>query len=380
MQIIKTLTFFVLILSNINVAVAQNYQVVGQAPITKDYDNARAQALDKAVMDTVRFSGGSLAAFNTIRQHLNNNQDEYYFRGSEIQSIRVVKENKLEALLTKTAKITVLINMTPVANACHFTQYKKPLLIGTFKLEDPKQASLGRIYDIGEDFSNVLVKTLNQFSQSFTVIGTTKVNFSSDTPQKTIMLAQDNNTQYLVSGKITDIPAMLDTKTNTVTRHFAVEIDVLDGRNGVNVASRIYRDYAIWPFSKTSIVDTKTARFWGSSYGLMLRNVAEKIVLDLESVLSCKITLPEIIAIHGDKMQVNAGSVHGLKQGDQLNIWHQASYIDQNGTPRAQYNMSESTATVTQVYTNNADIVLNQPEYIGSVQIGDLLGRHTNAQ
>lgn len=365
---------------NINLASAQNYQVIGHAQITKDYDSARAQALDRAVMDAVKFSGGSLAAFNTIRPHLRNNQNDYFFRGSEIQSIRIVKENKLEALLKKNVELTVLINMTPMAKACHFTQYKKPLLIGTFALENPKQASLGRIYSIGEDFSSVLVKTLNQFSQSFTVVGTTKVEFSSKTPQTTIMLAQDNNTQYLISGKITDIPAMLDTTTNTVIRHFAVEIDILDGRNGVNIANRIYRDFAIWPFRKTSIVDTKTARFWGSSYGTMLRHVAESIVLDLESILSCKITLPEIIAIQGDNMQINAGLIHGLKQGDQLNIWHQASYVDQNGTPRAQYNMSEATATVIQVYNNNADIVINQPEYIGSMQVGDLLGRHTQSE
>ncbi len=95
------------------------------------------------------------------------------------------------------------------------------------------------------------------------------------------MISQDTGAQYLISGEITDLTATVDKKLirdDVINRQFAVDIQVYDGKTGHEVFSRKYREVAMWPFAKTSQVDTKSARFWASTYGEMLIRV---------SVISC---------------------------------------------------------------------------------------------
>ncbi len=69
---------------------------------------------------------------------------------------------------------------------------------------------MGSIYRLGEDFSTVLQKNIQRRSQSFLVTGITQVPFSANHADAMMMLAEDNDAQYLVSGEITDISATVD--------------------------------------------------------------------------------------------------------------------------------------------------------------------------
>ncbi|POF55592.1 flagellar basal-body protein, partial [Vibrio vulnificus] len=107
-----------------------------------------------------------------------------------------------------------------------------------------------------------------------------------------------------------------------------------DGKTGNEVYSRSYREVAKWPFAKTSQIDTRSARFWASTYGEMMLRVSRNIMLDMESEVSCKITLPEVVAVFGNTVTMDLGRVHGVREGDRLQLWHTASFIDQYGLPR----------------------------------------------
>lgn len=106
---------------------------------------------------------------------------------------------------------------------------------------------------------------------------------------------------------------------------------MFDGKTGNEVMTRTYREVARWPFPKTSQIDTRSARFWASTYGEMMLRVSRNIMLDLESEISCKITLPQIVAKFGTTATMDLGRIHGVKQGDKLSLWHTGAFIDQQG-------------------------------------------------
>ena len=153
----------------------------------------------------------------------------------------------------------------------------------------------------------------------------------------------------------------------------AIEIQIFDGKTGNQVLQKHYREVARWPFPKTSQVDTKSARFWASTYGQMMLRVSRNIMLDLESEISCKITLPEIIAKWDNKLTMDLGRIHGVKPGDKLHLWHTGAFIDQHGLPRNKVTESNITLTVSRVYEHEAELNIDQPELAGSIQVGDVM-------
>jgi hypothetical protein len=235
---------------------------------------------------------------------------------------------------------------------------------------------MGQIYSVGDDFATVINRQLDQQSANFVSVGTTDYEISQRYPERLKMIAQDTGAQYIIGGVITDLTATIEQKLlrdDIINRQFALEMTVFDGKTGNEVYNRNYREVARWPFPKTSQVDTKSARFWASTYGDMMLRVSRNIMLDLESEVSCKITLPEIISKWNNVLTMDLGRIHGVQQGDKLKLWHTGSFIDQRGLPRNKVTESDITLTVSRVYENEAELTVDQPELAGSIQIGDVM-------
>lgn len=79
------------------------------------------------------------------------------------------------------------------------------------------------------------------------------------------------------------------------------------------------------------------------------------------------------MAIYDNTITMDLGRVHGVKEGDQLQLWHTASFIDQNGLPRNKVSQSEITLTVSRVYENEAELKVDQSSLASSIQIGDVM-------
>ncbi len=272
--------------------------------------------------------------------------------------------------------VTARIDIYPSASACHESQYKKTFLVGNIDVSSPQQAVMGRIYNIGDDFGHVVNRQLAQESRSFVSVGTTNYDIDKRRPEVIKMIAQDTGAQYIIGGDITDLTATIESKLlkdDIINRQFALEMQVFDGKTGHQVYNRSYREVAKWPFAKTSEIDTRSARFWASTYGSMMLRVSRNIMLDLESEVSCKITLPEVAAVFGNMVTIDLGRIHGVEQGDKLQLWHTGSFIDQRGLPRNKVSQSDITLTVSRVYENEAELTIDQPSLAGSIQIGDVM-------
>ncbi|MGF1712929.1 flagellar assembly protein FlgT [Vibrio kagoshimensis] len=350
------------------------YEVTGVATIVSSEDTARIHALEDAVYKAVQFSGADIGSISNLRPYLEASKKEYQFTNHEVRYILIEKERTRGNNMMITARIDIY----PSANACHESQYKKTFLVGNIDVASPQQAVMGKIYKIGDDFSHVVNRQLSQESRSFVSVGTTDYEIDKRRPEMLKMIAQDTGAQYIIGGVITDLSATIESKLlrdDIINRQFALEMQVFDGKTGHEVYNRSYREVAKWPFPKTSEVDTRSARFWASTYGSMMLRVSRNIMLDLESEVSCKITLPEVAAVFGNTVTMDLGRLHGVQEGDKLQLWHTGSFIDQNGLPRNKVSQSEMTLTVSRVYENEAELTVDQPNLANSIQIGDVMNK-----
>lgn len=373
MKKIISYLFSISLLVTINFNVhASWYEVTGTAAIVSSEETARIHALEDAVYKAVQFSGADIGSISNLTPYLDAKKKEFQFTNHEVRYILVEKEKSRGGNLMITAKIDIY----PSANACHDSQYKKTFLVGNIDVTSPQQAVMGRIYNLGDDFGHVVDRQLAQESRSFVSVGTTDYDIDKRRPEVIKMIAQDTGAQYIIGGDITDLTATVESKLlkdDVINRQFAFEMQVFDGKTGHQVYNRSYREVAKWPFAKTSEVDTRSARFWASTYGTMMLRVSRNIMLDLESEVSCKITLPEIAAVFGNTVTIDLGRLHGVQRGDKLQLWHTGSFIDQRGLPRNKVSQSDITLTVSRVYENEAELTIDQPSLAGSIQIGDVM-------
>ncbi|HHX8527058.1 flagellar assembly protein FlgT [Vibrio sp. RM-44-3] len=350
------------------------YEVTGVATIVSSDETARLHALEDALFKAVNFSGADIGSISNLMPLLEESRNEYQFTNHEVRYILVESERKRRGKV----EVKIRVDIYPSATGCHTDQYKKTILVGNIEVASPQQAVMGQIYQVGDDFSRVVNRQLDQTSRSFVSVGTTDYSISSNYPARTQMIAQDNGAQYIIGGVITDLTATVESQLlqdDIINRQFALEMKVFDGKTGHEVFNKAYREVARWPFAKTSQVDTRSARFWASTYGEMMLRVSRNIMLDLESELSCKITLPEVIAVFGNTVTIDLGRMHGVKEGDKLQLWHTASFIDQNGLPRNKVSQSEITLTVSRIYEHEAELTIDQPNLASSVQIGDVMNK-----
>ncbi|PSV40621.1 flagella assembly protein FlgT [Photobacterium sp. GB-210] len=355
---------------------AQWVEVTGEAVILESEETARVNALEDAVYQAMRHAGGEIATLPSLKPYFAESKQQYRFSGNEIRNVTVLEQKKAGGKMYVTSRIDIY----PSAKSCHKTQYKKGILLGSFSITEPQQAAMGSVYKIGTDFASMLGKQIQKRSQSFIVTGKTTVPFSATQASAMTMLAEDHDAQYLIGGEITDLTATLDeklVKKDQVNRQFAVSLEIMDGNTGEIIYQNSYREIGLWPFSRSSHVDTKSARFWVSPYGQSIQRISQNMMLDIESALSCRASLPEIINIHNNVAQMNVGRIHGVKQGDKLKLWHSAGFIDQKGIPRNRMVDTKISLTVDRVYEKSAELIVNQPELAASIQPGDLLTKQT---
>ncbi|ENM3750485.1 flagella assembly protein FlgT [Vibrio cholerae] len=348
------------------------YEVTGSAAIVSSQEVARLHALEDALYKAVNFAGADIGSISNLMPLLESDRREYLFANHEVRYIQITERKAINNVMY----VHTRIDIYPSATACHVEQYKKTMLIGNIDLASPQQAVMGQIYQVGDDFAQVINRRLEQESRSFVSVGTTQYDIDPKSPERIKMIAQDAGAQYIMGGMITDLTATIEQKTlqdDIINRQFAMEISVFDGKTGNEVMTRTYREVARWPFPKTSQIDTRSARFWASTYGEMMLRVSRNIMLDLESEISCKITLPQIVAKFGTTATMDLGRIHGVRQGDKLSLWHTGAFIDQQGLPRNKVTQSEITLTVSRVYEHEAELTVDQPELAYSIQIGDVM-------
>ncbi|MGL4827990.1 MAG: flagellar assembly protein T N-terminal domain-containing protein, partial [Vibrio sp.] len=201
------------------------YEVTGSAAIVSSEDVARLHALEDALYKAVNFAGADIGSISNLMPLLESDRREYLFSNHEVRYILVADRK----IINKVMYVRTRIDIYPSATACHVEQYKKTMLIGNIDLASPQQAVMGQIYQLGDDFAQVLNRRLEQESPSFVPVGTTQYDIDPKAPERIKMIAQDAGAQYIIGGVITDLTATIEQKTlkeDIINRQFAMEINV----------------------------------------------------------------------------------------------------------------------------------------------------------
>ena len=70
---------------------------------------------------------------------------------------------------------------------------------------------------------------------------------------------------------------------------------------------------------------------------------------------------------------MDLGRIHGVQEGDKLQLWHTRRIHWPKGLPRNKVTQSDIILTVSRVYENDAELIIDQLELLSSVQIGDVM-------
>ncbi|SIN75024.1 flagella assembly protein FlgT [Salinivibrio sp. ES.052] len=353
------------------------YEVSASSPILESQQAARMRALEAATFDAIQFAGADVGSLQQLKRFYSQVKPGYQFSGNAVREVQVLEEGTQGGNYV----VNLRLDIYPSANACHKTQYRKGIVLTRFPIISPQQAALGGIYQFGDDFSVLLNREIKQHAQSFVGRGIANVDISPNRPRAASMLAEDKDAQFVVTGAITDLSATTESPRFSEAqnnRQLAINVQAMDSESGEVIFQRRYRDVAQWPFERHSQVDTQTARFWQSPYGQMARRMSRNILLDLESSLACRASKPKIVSLKESIAQINVGRINGVKQGDQLNLWHVASFTDDLGIVRTQRRKSGITLTVARVYESSAEAVVQPNNLTGSIQIGDIVTKGVN--
>ncbi len=113
-------------------------------------------------------------------------------------------------------------------------------------------------------------------------------------------------------------------------------------------------------------------RFWQSAYGKSIDKVLVSAIADIDSTLSCRPILGQVVAKQHDRVILNLGRRHGIKVGDDFQLILQQNMPDRFDKMRAVAGKSKANIIIDQVTEKTATAVLIDKNASYNVQINDL--------
>lgn len=382
-----TLLFvFLLFTTNAN---AQWFQATASASIiNNDIEQAREQAIKKAVKDALLFSGGTISSLQQVNQGvLVGNQLKLNASG-EIKALEIISEEQEGLQL----KVGINVNIVPPKQICLGSQFPKSISIARFALKVPEQAVDGKIDQINQKVSEILHNRLSLSPHLF------NVRRYLDKPMKLgekynnrqlvntlSSLSAQSDSQFILFGEINDLSVQFASK-NSLTywltspdRHFYMTIYLYDAFQGHLVFNKQYRQQPTWQYNKEENADLNSKRFWELNYGQAILESLDQVNTHVAQKLQCTLPSARIVAVNGNKVQINLGRKNGLQQGTLVSLSYAGNFKDQFGIERQSTNKVQQTMKVTEVYENSAELMTLDNYPLSNIQINDI-ARINNAQ
>lgn len=377
----KQALLFVLLLITIN-ANAQWFQATASAPIiNNDIEQAREQAIKKAVKNALLFSGGSITSLQQVNQGvLVSNQLKLNASG-EIKALDIISEEEDEQQLS----VVINVDIVSPKQRCLGSQFPKSVSIARFALKVPEQTVDGEIYLIHKKVSETLHKQLS--------LNPSLLNVRSyiDKPMKLgeqynnrqlvntlSSISAQSDSQFIIFGEINDLSVNFDSKNSlsywltNPDRHFYMTIYLYDAFQGHLVFSKQYRQKPTWGYNKEEKADLNSKRFWELDYGQAILESLDQVNSDIAQQLQCTIPSARIVAINANKVQINLGRKNGLQQGTLVSIAYASNFKDQFGIERQSSNKVQQTMKVIEVYENSAELMTLDNYPLSNIQINDI--------
>ena len=369
--LIKYILLSALALFALPSAFAQSVKAEGTAIIyNNDVDDARYRATQQAIKQAVLQSNSRVSVNDRLRNG-DLDSDLQIRSAGRVQKAKIIHEERKDDFFTVIARVNVTPDSLCSNGATNF--YKKSVAITGFKLQDPEQASLGRLGNISRELPRDLANAINRqgFIRALTsaniALYPDLINAPSAISQEgsisnVTRIGQQLGVQYIVSGVIRDISPLYlrtpDTHTNktvdpsTKTRNFVLDLYIYDSFSGALLFEKRYSEVGNWDISDHAQIGFGSAKFWTVHYGRVVREILRESAIDTSEKLRCQPFIADISRTEGNRIHISAGSLAGIKQGDKLNVYRRFEIINQNQTAQTQLNNANISVTIKQVQPN----------------------------
>ncbi|WP_440055595.1 flagellar assembly protein T N-terminal domain-containing protein [Pseudoalteromonas sp. T1lg65] len=367
-------------------ASAEWFEVTGMANIKNgDHSKARRKAVNDAITQALLFSGASVTSVQTVTDGILTQDQLKLSANAEIQSANVISESQVG----DTWQVTLHVDIMPQTEKCPISAYNKQIAITQSQLKNKHQATLGQIFDIHKATSERLYQTLNSqraslepvpyYAQPIEVNKFFNQRFDYN-EQLIETVTANTNSQYVLLSQITDISggeklngSLAFWKDDKYVRNFKMDFALFDALSHERIWQQQYSAQGIWPFEKTKLIDVYSDTFWQTDFADEIQSILNQVVIDLNGAVACLPTKGKILHIEGDRVVINLGRMHGLENGQLLNIAHNNPITDGDGRKYLHQIKTINQVRVVQINAQNAIAVNISQRPLNNIQLNDLV-------
>lgn len=377
----RKIAFFVSLLLSCNLQ-AQWFQATANAVIiNNNIEQAREQAVKKAVKDALLFSGGAISSLQQVNQGVLVENKLVLNSSGEIKGLNIISETQKESVLTVNLKVNIIAQ----AEQCYGSQFPKSVIVSRFVMNVPEQTVDGQIYDlhkkVSETFFNQLSLSPNLFNLKRYIDTPLKLgekyndNYLPDTLNS---LSLQNDSQFVIYGEINDLSVKFDDKLsvsywmNNPERNFYLTVYLYDALQGKLLFSKQYRQKTIWEYGQEEFADLNSKRFWEYQYGQAIITTLAEANIDISQKIQCIIPRARIVKVSSNKVHINLGSKNGLQTGTIVELSYSSNFKDQFGIQRESAEVSKQTMKVTVSHQDSAELETLDNYPLSNIQINDI--------
>lgn len=377
----RKIALLVLLLLSSNIH-AQWFQASANATIINDdIEQAREQAIKKAVKDALLFSGGAISSLQQVNQGVLVENKLVLNSGGEIKSLNIIKEIQKDKILTVSIKVDIVAS----EQQCIGSKFPKSIVVSRFAMNVPQQTVDGQIYDLHKKVSETLFKQLSLSPSLFNIrryvdtplkLGEKYNNRNLSNTLSSISAQTDS--QFLIYGEINDLSVSFESKNSlsywisNPDRHFYMTVYLYDAFQGQLLFSKQYRQKTTWQYGKEEQADLNSKQFWEYQYGQAILNSLVEANTDISQKIQCIAPKARVVAVNSNSVQINLGEKNGLQQGTIIELSYSNNFKDQFGIERQSATIAAQAMKVLEVYNNSAVLSTLDDSPLSNIQINDI--------
>ncbi|MBD3585372.1 hypothetical protein HHX48_06480 [Salinimonas sp. HHU 13199] len=358
------------------------FEAQGQALVIEgDKEAAKQEATQEALRQAMLFAGASVQSVQTLANGLLKKEQLTVTANGEVQNVELIDEIWEQDIVT----VRIRADIFPKPASCEAAGFLKTIATTEFLIATPAQAQDGQIQELSSVIPRKLQTSLAHQTNAATIAQITdypidwrKQNLRRQAPT----LARQSRTQYVIAATITDLSltrkqaSMLSFwKGEQATRHFSLDISLIDGVHGGVLMQKQYRDRAPWHFDRFEDIDASGAPFWQSAYGEAINNTLQQISSDVAAKLACQPATGRVIQVAGNSLEVSLGRSHGIEVGDELFLYQTKQISNPFNDNFIQYNLYPEKVTVTAAYADSATVTVANDGILMNIQPNDFVAK-----
>lgn len=377
----------VLILFTKYAQAADWYETTGWAPIVKNAEQAREQAIEHALRQSLDLAGGQLQSVEEVVNGVITGQRIQWQSQGAIEQVELVRERRNKQRF----EVTLRVLVRPNVQNCNANQYRPNVAILPFSVAHKAHLNHGQLYGIEQASAFRFSRLLAQNSQALTVrqlvqaphsnlLKYIQLNHRTELAQYSRKLAREYASQYIFAGVFHDLstykvrePRVFVWRHPDYHRQFELSLYILDGYSGELITTASIQDSTPWNFKYNESVDVQSEAFWQSSFGQQLQVKMRDLVYGIEPHFQCKPLKGLVVRAENNQLYSDLGRDNNLELGNKAQILHRSGFLDELGQYHEQWILNPSELEVIELYGSSSVLRSIDGKPITGLQNRDLV-------